>query len=103
MDSKKESTSNIFRILRTCMGLSLNEMSKRCGVSAIYLSELELGKKTNPSEEVIEKIANACGLKTDTILFFIEQQKGDALDYQRCLLDSLEVLASKMKSAKTNM
>ena len=103
MDSKKESTTNIFRILRTCMGLSLNEMSKRCGVSAIYLSELELGKKTKPSEEVIEKMANACGLKTDTILFFIEQQKGDALDYQRCLLDSLEVLASKMKNAKTNM
>ena len=75
MDSKKESTSNIFRILRTCMGLSLNEMSKRCGVSAIYLSELELGKKTKPSEEVIEKIATHVDLKLTPFYSLLNSKK----------------------------
>ena len=79
------------------MGLSLNEMSKKCGVSAIYLSELELGKKTKPSDDIVQKIAYACGINPKTIYFFIEQQKGESLDYQRCLLDSLEQLATKMQ------
>lgn len=98
MSSENASTINIFRILRICKGLSLKEMANECNVSAVYLSELELGKKTKPSEEIIKKIANACEIKPQTIQFFIEQQKGNSLDYQKHLLNSLENLANKIKN-----
>lgn len=99
MSNENTTSTNIFRILRTCMGLSLKEMSERCKISAIYLNELELGKKTKPSEEIIQRFANACGIKPQTISFFIEQQQGESLDYQKCLLESLERLANKLQKA----
>lgn len=89
------STTNIFRILRTCMGLSLKEMAKKCEVSAVYLGELELGKKARPSNDIIQKIADACGINAKTIHYFLEQQKGESLNYQQYLLSSLERLAEK--------
>ena len=95
MSSESMSSTNIFRVLRMCMGLSLKDMAERSNISAIYLSELELGKKTKPSDEIIQKIADACGIKAQTINYFLEQQKGESLDYQRHLLASLERLAEK--------
>ena len=101
MSNRKNVNMNIFRILRTCLGLSINEMAKLCGVSAIYLSELELGKKTNPSKEIIKKIADACEIKEQTINYFIEKQTGESLNYQQCLLESLERLAEKLQNPDT--
>ena len=95
MTNDNVSTTNIFRILRTCMGLSLKEMAKKCKVSAVYLGELELGKKAKPSDDIIQRIANACGINARTIHYFLEQQKGESLNYQRYLLSSLERLAEK--------
>ena len=102
MSEERAQTSNIFKILRLCLGLSLNDMSKRCGVSAIYLSELESGKKTKPSEDILRKIADACGIKLQTLSFFVEQQKGESLNYQKCLLESLEQLAEKMQHSTSD-
>lgn len=87
--------TNIFRILRTCMGLSLKEMATKCNISAVYLGELELGKKTKPSDDIIQKIAIACGIKVETIRYFIEQQSDESLNYQQYLLSALERLAEK--------
>ncbi len=92
------SSTNIFRILRTCMGLSLKDMAVKCNISAVYLAELELGKKIRPSDIVIRKIADACEINSQTIYYFLEQKKGDSLNYQRYLLSSLEQLAEKMQS-----
>lgn len=94
--SKKH--SNIFRILRLCMGLNLNDMAEKCGVSAIYLNELERGIKSKPSPQILEKIAKACGIKIDTLRFFLETKSGQALDYQQHLLQSLEEYAQSNQS-----
>jgi len=95
MANDNVSTMNIFRILRTCMGLSLKEMAEKCKVSAVYLGELELGKKAKPSDDIIRKIADACGINAKTIHYFLEQQKDESLNYQRYLLSSLERLVEK--------
>lgn len=90
MEERSQKRNNIFRILRLCMGLNLNDMAKKCGVSAVYLNELERGKKLKPSEQILEKIAGACGIKIDTLRFFIEEHQGEAADYQKYLLQSLD-------------
>lgn len=99
---RSQTSSNIFKILRLCLGLSLNDMSKRCGVSAIYLSELESGRKTKPSDEILHKIADACDIKVQTLRFFVEQQKNKSLDYQKCLMESLDRLAEKIQNSTSN-
>lgn len=90
MKERGQKKSNIFKILRLCMGLSLNDMAEKCGVSAVYLNELERGKKLKPSDHILSKIASACGIKIDTLRFFLEDCQGEALDYQKYLLQSLE-------------
>lgn len=99
MSSKSESKTNIFRVLRICMGLSLKDMAAKCKVSAVYLGELEMGKKIKPSDDIIQKIADACEINVQTIRYFLEQQKGESLNYQRLLLSSLERLAEKTQSS----
>lgn len=96
-NERSRKKSNIFRVLRLCLGLNLNEMAERCGLSAVYLSELELGKKTKPSEHTLQKIADACGLRLDTLRYFTEVKTGDSLDYQTHLLRSLEYYAQSMQ------
>ena len=98
-NEKSRKKNNIFRVLRLCLGLNLNEMAERCGLSAIYLSELELGKKTKPSEQTLQKIADACGLKVDTLRYFTEVKTGDSLDYQTHLLQSLEYYAQSLQKS----
>lgn len=89
-NERSQKRSNIFRILRLCMGLSLNDMAEKCGVSAVYLNELEREIKQKPSEQILKKIAGACGISVDTLHFFLETKSGQALDYQQHLLNSLE-------------
>lgn len=98
---KKDKKNNIFRVLRLCLGLNLNEMAERCGLSAVYFSELELGKKTKPSEQTLQKIADACGLKIDTLRYFTESKTGESLDYQTHLLHSLESYAQSLQSSRS--
>lgn len=97
MKERSQKRNNIFKILRSCMGLNLNDMAEKCGVSAVYLNELERGKKLKPSDHILEKIACACGIEIDTLRFFIEEHQGEALDYQKYLLQSLDNYAKDMK------
>lgn len=88
-----ETTLTIFKILRLCLSLSVNEMAELCNVSAVYYGQLERGIKTNPSRAVVASIAKACNMKPETIEFFITKQQDERLDYQTTLLESLERLA----------
>lgn len=97
MEERSQKRNNIFKILRLCMGLNLNEMAEKCGVSAVYLNELERGKKQKPSNHILGLIANACGIEIDTLRFFIEEQQGEALDYQKYLIQSLNNYAKEMR------
>lgn len=97
MGTKRNTVMNIFKILRLCMGLSLNQMAELCNVSAVYYGQLERGVKCNPSRTFVSDVARACGIKPETLEFFITKQQGEALDYQNSLLESLERLAVKMQ------
>lgn len=88
---------NIFKILRLCMGLNLNQMAELCNVSAVYYGQLERGVKCNPSRAFVSDVAKACGIKPETLEFIITKQQGETLDYQNSLLESLERLAVKMQ------
>jgi transcriptional regulator with XRE-family HTH domain len=47
----------------------LNAFAKAIHVSPSYLSQLERGNKTNPSKEMMDKIANALGGSVQDIFF----------------------------------
>lgn len=44
-------------------GLGVNELSRISGVNASYISAIERGVKSNPSPEILEKIANALNIE----------------------------------------
>ena len=60
---------NKLKKIRKEKGMTLEELSELCGVSAGYLCHLENGSRPHPSIEVMEKIANALN-KTIFEIFF---------------------------------
>ena len=48
--------NNIFRLLKQCMGYSLAELQDLTGISAVYLNELERGKKSAHPWRSFEKL-----------------------------------------------
>ena len=91
----------IFRILRMCMGWNLQQMAEKCKLSAIYLNELELGKKTNPSDKVIEQIAQVCGLDTDSLKFLISRQSNISNEiYRQKMIKAIEALATEYEESE---
>ena len=81
---------NIFRLIRNCLGLSIKEMAKRCGISTVYYSELERGIKTNPSNETMHGIANACGIAVNSLRILMTI---DTTSIRKQLINSLESIA----------
>lgn len=63
---------NKLKNIRKEKGITLDGLSKTCGVSAGYLCHLENGSRTHPSIEVMEKIAKALD-KTIFEIFFNQQ------------------------------
>lgn len=58
---------NLFKLIRNCYGLTLKEMSKKCGISAEYYSELERGIKKQPSDDIFNKLASLCDVSSQTL------------------------------------
>jgi len=52
--------------------LNLREVAGKIGISFVYLRELELGKKTNPNREILEKMITALCLSGDEISHFYD-------------------------------
>ena len=59
------------RALREERGLGPGELSKRSGVSRPYLWQLESGKKTRPTMDILERLAQALGV---TVADFVGSQ-----------------------------
>ena len=59
---------------RSNKGLSLDKLSKLSGVSKTYLSEIESGVKSNPSADVLLKIATALDV---SLPYLLEGNKED--------------------------
>lgn len=62
------SLGGTIRYFRKRKGLTLRELSKKTNISPIYISELENGKKKNPSEEILYKIICGLNLTQDDML-----------------------------------
>ncbi len=62
---------NSIRKYRKELGMNLDEMAKRVGISTGYLCHLEKGTRKNPSTKLMEDIAKLLG-KTITEIFFEE-------------------------------
>lgn len=62
---------NNIKKIRKEKGMKLIEVAERSGISAGYLSHLEIGTRTNPSIEVMENISMALN-KSVTEVFFEE-------------------------------
>lgn len=60
---------NKIRKYRKEIGMNLEEMAKKVGISTGYLCHLERGTRENPSTKIMEEIAKILG-KTITEIFF---------------------------------
>jgi len=63
-----DKVANNLKNIRGEKNLSQGELSKLSGVSNVYISNLENAVKTNPSLEIIAKLANALGCSVNNIL-----------------------------------
>lgn len=81
----------VLKLLRTAFDYSVSEVSKKTGLSASYIYEVERGKKT-PTLSVIEKYADVFNVKTSTILFFSDEADEKKLSTQKLLLKILETI-----------
>ena len=61
--------SNHLKEIRKSKGITLSKLADLSGVSAGYLCHLEKGSRTNPSMEIMNKIAEALN-KSITEIFF---------------------------------
>jgi transcriptional regulator with XRE-family HTH domain len=58
----------VLKTLRRSKDMSLREVAEKAGVPHGYLSELEAGKKTNPSLDVLKRLARALGVPVTELL-----------------------------------
>jgi len=54
--------------LRQQKGLTLNDVAKHVGISAVYISLLERGLRKNPSKEVLRRLVSLYGVSESTLL-----------------------------------
>lgn len=62
------------RAARKQKGLKLVDLAKQTGLSHSYLSQLETGLKTGPSDEVLEALARSLGLNADRLRILAEEE-----------------------------
>lgn len=60
--------SKNLRRIRFAMGLGINELGRKTGLSPSYLSALERDIKTNPSKETMEKISEVLNVPLDRLM-----------------------------------
>ena len=62
--------------IRVSKNLTLRELSNLSGLSDGYISELETGKKVNPTFETLTKLSNALGVTIPELLVDKEEKVG---------------------------
>ncbi|MBV9383365.1 MAG: helix-turn-helix domain-containing protein [Streptosporangiaceae bacterium] len=71
-DSENEITlGSYLRNQRESAGLATRELARQSGVPASYIAEIEGGKKTSPSAEILQKLATVLDIDTADLFAFI--------------------------------
>ena len=86
-------SENVYRLLRLANNKSVRELAQEMGVSASYISEVEIGKRT-PSNDMREKYSRALKVRQSTILYFEEEGETHNLNFQQMLLMILQKICS---------
>jgi transcriptional regulator with XRE-family HTH domain len=58
----------MLKTLREARGFNQVELAKKAKVTTAYVSQLEAGKKKNPSLDVLQKLAKALGVPVAELL-----------------------------------
>lgn len=58
----------MIRTIRKQKNLSQIKLAEMASITQAYLSGLETGKKTNPSLEILQRIAGALGVSVSSLL-----------------------------------
>lgn len=72
LSEEKFSLADYIYRLRTERSLKQNELAKRAGLTTSYISQIESGKRTNPSPKTMEKIAQALSIPTIDVIKVID-------------------------------
>jgi transcriptional regulator with XRE-family HTH domain len=64
------------RALREAAKVTLRQLGKEVGCSAVYLSDVELGHRAPPSQEKIIRIAEIINVDPNLLLRLAAQEKG---------------------------
>lgn len=88
--------SENIKILRKRLGWSQEMLAERTGVSAPYITQIEVGKRT-PSLDIVEKLAAALGVEYKTLFeTTLNSTTIDSIEFSKKLLET------KLISAITN-
>ena len=60
---------NKMKEIRESQGIGLKELAEKTGITAGYLCHLEKGTRTNPSLQIMSKIANALKKEVKDVFF----------------------------------
>ncbi len=60
--------SQVLRTLRTGKGLTQVQLATKAKVTQAYVAKLESGAKTNPSLEILKRLAKALGVAVTKLL-----------------------------------
>jgi len=82
------------KTLRKELGWSQELLAEKTGVSAPYITQIEVGKRT-PSLDIVEKLATALGVEYK-ILFEVHMKNVQSSEFSK------HILESKLISAITN-
>lgn len=95
-DSKIRTIYIILKIARDANRMTAQVASAISGVSSVYLSEIERGKKTNVSTEYLTKLADAYNLNVSQIeelaTFYESVDGDDERKYRLTLIKTLQII-----------
>ena len=85
-DDEPETLAAAIRYEREAAHLSVRELAKRANLDFGYVAHLEAGRKTNPSADVLQRLADALGLASSTFLPYIGVRSTTVLPSPRAYL-----------------
>ena len=78
-----------YKLLRMLTGLSGNQFADRIGISRTYWNDLETGKRTIPSPNVRQKIADACNLDITVVEYLLKNDRSKTGELYQFILSEI--------------